>query len=71
MKYKAGIISGFVLGVAGFLLLFKFIFLDRIPPSDELAPGMVVLASVVNGVLFAFLGSRTQQYFLKKRNYKM
>lgn len=31
MKNKAGIISGFVFGVTGFLLLFKLIFLDNIP----------------------------------------
>ncbi len=39
MKNKTGIFIGFVLGTAGFLLLFKVIFLDNIPPEDELAPG--------------------------------
>ncbi len=68
MKNKTGIISGFVLGLAGFLLLFKFIFLDRIPPEDEVAPGMVVIAAILNGFLFALAGYFIQNYFRKKRN---
>ena len=68
MKNKLGIISGFALGVAGFLLLFKIIFLANIPPEDELAPGIVVIAAVFNGILFAFIGSRIQNYFVKKRS---
>ena len=63
-----GIICGFVLGLIGFLLLFKVIFLDNIPPEDELAPGIVVLAAVFNGLLFAFLGYKLQNYFGKKGN---
>lgn len=70
MKNKTGLISGFVLGVTGFLLMFKFIFLDHIPPADELAPGIVVLASVMNGVLFAYIGYLLQHYFVKEGNYK-
>ena len=66
-KNKTGIIIGFVLGAAGFLLLFKLIFLDNIPPADELAPGIVVIASILNGLLFAFLGYLLQNYFRKKR----
>ena len=62
MKNKAGIISGFIIGLTGFLLLFKLLFLDNIPPEDELAPGMVVLASILNGVLFAFIGQFIQKY---------
>lgn len=68
MKNKAGLIIGFVAGVAGFLLLFKLIVLDNVSPADELAPGIVVIASVLNGVLFAFIGSRIQNYFMTKRN---
>ena len=68
MKNKVGIISGFAVGVAGFLLLFKIIFLDNIPPSDELAPGIVVIASILTGVFFAFIGFQIQNYFVKKRN---
>ena len=68
MKNKIGAISGFILGVAGFLLMFKLIFLDNIPPSDELAPGIVVMASVLNGILFSFLGSLVQNYLVKKKN---
>lgn len=70
VKNKAGIISGFVLGLAGFLWLFKIIFLDHIPPEDELAPGIVVFASVLNGLLFALVGSLIQDFFAKKKNYK-
>ena len=67
MKNKIGKISGFILGVTGFLLVFKIIVLDNTPPSDELAPGIVVIASILNGLLFAFMGSLTQNYFVKKR----
>ncbi len=66
MKNKAGKITGFILGTAGFLLMFKIIFLDNIPPSDELAPGIVVLAAVLNGLVFAFIGSVIQNSFVKK-----
>jgi hypothetical protein len=66
MKKKTGIISGFIIGVSGFLLIFKFLFLDSIAPSDELAPGIVVLMAILNGLLFAFIGGRIQSYFLKK-----
>ena len=58
---------GFILGVTGFLMIFKVLILDRIPPEDELAPGIVVIASVLNGLIFAFLGSLIQKYFVKKR----
>lgn len=68
MKIKAGTISGFIFGVGGFLFLFKLILLDNIPPEDELAPGMVVMASVLNGILFAFVGSRIQNYLVKNKN---
>jgi hypothetical protein len=66
MKNKAGVIIGFVTGMIGFLLLFKVIFLDRITPEDELAPGVVVLASILSGVLFAFAGSSVQNSLAKK-----
>lgn len=66
MTNKAGILGGFVFGMAGFLLMFKLFVLDQIPPSDELAPGIVVLASVFNGLLFAFVGHRIQHHLLKK-----
>jgi len=68
---KVGIISGFILGVTGFLLMFKLIFLDNIPPADELAPGIVVITSALNGSLFAYIGSKIQNYFVNKRNYKI
>jgi hypothetical protein len=63
MKSKAGILIGFVLGLTGFLFLFKIIVLDHTSPEDELAPGIVVLASIVSGVLFAFAGRLLQNYF--------
>jgi len=68
MKNKTGIISGFVLGLAGFLLMFKLIFLDNIPPEDELAPGMVLIVAILSGLLFAFAGHKLQDHFRKKRN---
>ena len=66
MKNKIGKIIGFILGVTGFLLVFKLIVLDNTPPSDELAPGIVVFASLLNGLLFAFIGSQIQNYFWKR-----
>ena len=66
MKNKTGIIGGFVLGLTGFLLIFKLIFLDKIPPEDELAPGIVLFVALVNGLLFAFAGYLIQNYFRKK-----
>ena len=68
MKNKAGKVIGFVLGLIGFLLLFKVVVLDHVSPEDELAPGIVVIASIVSGLLFAFLGSLIQNYFRKTRN---
>ena len=68
MKNKTGRIGGFVLGVAGFLVMFKLMFLPDIPPEDELAPGIVVVVSVLNGVLFAFIGALLQNHFVRKRN---
>jgi hypothetical protein len=61
MKNKTGTIVGFAFGVTSFLLLFKFLFLDNIPPEDELAPGIVVIASLLNGFLFAFAGYVVQK----------
>ena len=65
MKNTVGKLSGFVLGVAGFLFLFKLIVLNNVPPEDELAPGIVILASIMNGCLFAFIGSRIQNKLSK------
>lgn len=67
MKNKIGIAGGFIIGTAGFLLLFKLMVLDYIAPSDELAPGIVVGASILNGVVFAFIGYRIQGYVTRKR----
>jgi hypothetical protein len=65
MKDKAGFMIGFAIGVAGFLYLFKIIILNHVPPVDELAPGIVVLASLVSGVLFAFIGKYFQTKILR------
>lgn len=70
MKNKAGAIIGFVTGAAGFLLLFKLLFLDRIPPEDEVAPGMVLIAAVMNGLLFALIGSFIQNYAARRKRGK-
>ena len=67
MKNKTGRITGFVLGVAGFLFLFRLIILDNTPPEDELAPGAVVIASLLSGLLFAFIGHRIQNFVGAKR----
>lgn len=67
MKNISGKLIGFGLGLAGFLFLFKIIFLVRIPPEDELAPGMVVILAVLNGLLFAYLGNLVENYLRKKR----
>ena len=66
MKNKTGIIGGFVIGVAGFLLAFKLIILDAVPPSDELAPGIVMLAAFFNGFLFASAGHSIQQHLRQR-----
>jgi hypothetical protein len=66
MKYKLGKIAGFILGFAGFLLLFKVIFLSNIPPSDELAPGVVVIIAVISGLVFALVGGLIQGYWGRK-----
>jgi len=63
MKNKTGKIIGFILGVNGFIFVF---YLVNISPSDELAPGVLVFASLLSGLLFAFLGSRIQRYFGKR-----
>ena len=66
MTSKAGSIGGFVFGMAGFLLAFKLFVLDNIPPSDELAPGIVMFVAFLNGVLFAFVGHLIQNHFKKR-----
>lgn len=66
MKNGIGKISGFAVGAAGFLFLFKIIILDHTSPSDELAPGMVVILAVISGFVFAFIGSKIQQALTKK-----
>lgn len=66
MRNKTGMMGGFIFGVSGFLLLFKVIFLNTIPPEDEIPPGMVVFTAILNGLGFAYAGSLIQNYFVKK-----
>lgn len=66
MKKNIVKISGFVLGLVGFLLVFKVFVLPTIPPNDEIAPGMVLIAAILNGFLFAFIGSLIQKYLRHK-----
>ncbi|RYU97103.1 hypothetical protein [Emticicia agri] len=67
MKNMAGKITGFIIGMAGFLFLFKILVIDRTSPDDELAPGAVVIISVISGLLFGFVGNLIQNYFRKSR----
>lgn len=58
---KNGIVTaliGFAAGCGGFLLLFKLLFLDRIPPSDELAPGIAVAFAIAAGASTSALLTR-------------
>ena len=66
MKNRAGKIIGFVVGMGGFLFLFKLIILDHTSPSDELAPGVVLTLSLLSGLLFAFAGNVLQKNIKKK-----
>lgn len=67
MKNIAGKIIGFIIGMAGFLFLFKVFVLDKMPPSDELAPGIVLIISVLSGLLFGFAGNLVQNYLRKSK----
>jgi hypothetical protein len=68
MKNKTGKIIGFILGLTGFLFMFKIFILDHTTPDDELAPGMVVILAVLNGLLFSFFGNLVQNYLGPKEN---
>ncbi|HMS68112.1 MAG: hypothetical protein WAT92_24640 [Saprospiraceae bacterium] len=64
MKKKLGLILGFIIGFASFLFMWKMIFLTRITPEDELAPGAVMILAVILGSILGFLGSKIQKYFV-------
>ncbi len=64
MKKKLGLILGFIIGFASFLIMWKMIFLTRITPEDELAPGAVMILAVILGSILGFLGSKIQKYFV-------
>jgi divalent metal cation (Fe/Co/Zn/Cd) transporter len=64
MKNKTGIVVGFVIGVAGFLLFISF-FLGKVVEELD-APGAVLIASVISGLVFAFVGYLIQNHSGKK-----
>ena len=65
MKNKLGLIMGFVIGFASFLLLFKIFILENVPKEDEVPPGLVLIAAIGTGGLFAFLGNWIQKNLRK------
>ncbi|QKJ29880.1 hypothetical protein HQ865_08965 [Mucilaginibacter mali] len=67
LRSKAGMILGFITGMTAFLFLFKIIILDRTSPADELAPGIVMIAAIISGMCFAFVGRWAQNYWTKTR----
>ena len=67
MKNKTGTFIGFVVGMAGFLFLFKILFLVNIPPEDEVPPGVVMFVAILSGFLFAYIGHTIQNVIAKKR----
>jgi hypothetical protein len=67
MTNKTGKIAGFIIGVSSFLFLFKILLLDHIPPEDEVPPGVVVFAAVLNGFLLAFVGHLVQDYMTRNK----
>jgi hypothetical protein len=67
MKNKTGTFIGFAFGMAGFLFLFKILFLVNIPPEDEVPPGVVMFVAVLSGFLFAYLGHVLQGFLEKKK----
>ncbi|GAB3964435.1 hypothetical protein GCM10028806_01920 [Spirosoma terrae] len=62
-----GTFTGFAVGFVSFLFLFKLLILDHTAPSDELAPGVVVLTAMFTGLGFAFVGYTLQNYWKSKR----
>lgn len=67
MKNLAGKIIGFAIGMAGFLFLFKVLILDKTSPSDELAPGAVMILAVFSGLILGFAGNLVQNYLRKHK----
>lgn len=67
MKQKLGKIGGFIVGLSSFLFSFKVFVLPSIPPNDEIAPGAVLIAAILNGFLFGFIGSLLQKYLQRNR----
>jgi len=66
MKNKTGRIGGFVLGVTGFLVMFKLCFFLIFHQKMSSLQELWFFVSVLNGVLFAFKGSVIQNHFVKE-----
>lgn len=66
MQNKLGKAMGFISGAGGFLLLFKLLFIANVPPSDELAPGIVAISAIAFGVIIAYVGGYVQDTIRKK-----
>ncbi|MBP6795539.1 MAG: hypothetical protein KA143_10810 [Saprospiraceae bacterium] len=65
MKNKMGKTAGFIAGTGGFLLFFKILFLEKVSPHDELAPGFVILIATVIGILVSYAGGQIQGMITK------
>jgi len=64
MKNKTGKIGGFVVGVLlGFLVI---VVLSHLHPEEDLA-GITIVTLLISGLIFAFVGSLIQNYFVKKK----
>ena len=62
-KNKMGVISGFVFGViVGVLAL---VVLHSLHPEEDIA-GIVIIALLISGLFFAFVGYLIQNYFKKR-----
>lgn len=66
MKSKLGMMIGFVIGLGGFLSLFKLFVLPAIPPNDEIAPGLVLFAGIMSGVVFGYFGYLIQRRYRRQ-----
>ena len=64
MKNKTEKISGFMVGVLlGFLVI---VVLSHLHPEEDFA-GITIVTLLISGLIFAFVGSLIQSYFVKKK----
>lgn len=66
MRYILGKLLGFVTGCFIFLFFFERLILSKTPPSDELAPGIVVLSAICFGIILSFIGASIQATLQKR-----